>query len=296
MSAASPCIFVRGKRFWNTLPCYSPTAVVRHFSRPMRVCSPPLPIQTTQSKSREIVDEGTRLRHLRQGSTDFLDSRSCSIRGKRRSKRTLTGLGAATSILSIAHGSANGSSVIRSRFFRSHYFLGLLPCGMTRTRVVTRRPIVVSAYFHMRRARPELLHNTSVDKFALKFLPAACKWVSIRYLLFGEILGHKSSLFWYDDALDNPREWHNDFYELVGLRMPMSVLAESVAVATGQVFDSRVAGFPIKGIDVHSGGRASRTAGERTFRDEVSEATASKMDVMLQVWLPPAILHKFGML
>ncbi|CAM9470199.1 unnamed protein product [Scytosiphon promiscuus] len=156
------------------------------------------------------------------------------------------------------------------------------------------RPIAVSAYFHTLRTHPELLHTSSVDEYALSFLPAACKWVSIRYLLFAEILGHKSSLFWYDDAQENPGDWHSDFYDFIGIRVPMSVVERSVAVATGQVPDSRLAGFPSKGIDVHSGGSESESSGKRTFRDEVSATTVSKMDDMLRVWLPPVLLEKFG--
>lgn len=120
--------------------------------------------------------------------------------------------------------------------------------------------------------------------------------MSLRYLLFAEILGHKSSLFWYDDAQENPDAWHDEFYQLIGLRMPMSVVEKSVAIATGQVSDSRLAGFPSKGIDVHSGKSGSQTSGKRTFRDEVSAATVSKMDAMLRVWLPPVLLEKFGIL
>ncbi|CAM9470059.1 unnamed protein product [Scytosiphon promiscuus] len=156
------------------------------------------------------------------------------------------------------------------------------------------RPVAVSMYYHMRRVHPEFFPENSVDKYALDLLPAICQWVSIRYHLFTEILGQKSSLFWYNDAQENPEEWHNRFYDFVGLRMPAGVIANSTAIATGQASDDRLSRFPSKGTDAHVDGNngGDPPAQKMQFRDEISPATLSKMDDVLRVWLPPVLLER----
>lgn len=151
------------------------------------------------------------------------------------------------------------------------------------------RAIAVSAYFHILREYPQTMRYASVDEYASAFLPAACKWLSIRYMLFSEMLGDRSLLAWYDDAQENPSEWHRRFLEFVGLRMPDEVVAVAVGDATGG--GSRF-GFPVKGIDRHQGGAEANPT--RSFRDEISAETLENMDAVLRVWLPPAVLQHLG--
>lgn len=155
------------------------------------------------------------------------------------------------------------------------------------------RPVAVSAYFHDLRTSPKKLRGASLDEYVLQFLPVVCKWLTIRYFVFAEALADKSTIFWYGDAKDSPEDWHDTFYDLVGLRMPANVKSRAVDVAIGRASDSRLSSFPSKGIDVHLG-QEDPAASDRTFRYEVRPETLLEMDTVLEVWLPPFLLRKFG--
>lgn len=151
----------------------------------------------------------------------------------------------------------------------------------------------MSAYFHTLRTAPRLVDGVTVDEYVLEFLPTACKWVSVRYILFTEVLAGRSALFWYDDAQESPEDWHEAFYGLTGLRMPPAVVTQAADVAAGRVSDSRLKSFPAKGLDVHLGEEEGEAQEPRTFRDEVLPETLLEMDAVLQAWLPPVLLRKF---
>lgn len=151
---------------------------------------------------------------------------------------------------------------------------------------------MVSAYFHALRTYPRVLKGASLGEYVLQCLPTFCKWVTIRHFLFAEVLADRSTLFWYDDAVNSPEDWHDAFYDLVGLRMPASVRSNAVDVAVGRASESRFTYFPRRGVDVHLG-EEDASASNRTFRDEVSPETLLEMDATLKVWLPPVLLRKF---
>ena len=149
------------------------------------------------------------------------------------------------------------------------------------------RPMAVSAYFHMLREDPRVVRDMSVDAYVMTMLPEFCQWVSVRYLIFAELLRDNSTMFWYDEALEDPMLWQADFFDFVGLKLPNDVLwkAAEAAMRGGSIM-----GFPSKGIDKHEGGAA--VADVRSFRDELNSTTLANMDDVLRVWLPPTILRR----
>ena len=151
------------------------------------------------------------------------------------------------------------------------------------------RPLAVSSYFHMHREYPETVEGLTVDTYVETMLPMFCRWVSVRYLIFAELLRDSSIIFWYDEALDDPVFWHVGFYDFIGVRVPDKVLrkAAEVAMRGGSIF-----GFPTKGLDKHEGGAAAGLS--RTFRDELNSTTLANMDDVLRVWLPTEMLQKVG--
>lgn len=158
------------------------------------------------------------------------------------------------------------------------------------------RPTAVSSYFHALRTYPELLKGASLDEYVLQVVPTFSKWVAIRYFLFAEVLADRSTLFWYDDAQDSPVDWHDAFYDLIGLRVPASERSKAVDYAVGRASESSFTHFhfPTRGEekDVHLG-EEELTASNRTFRDEVNPETLLKMDATLTLWLPPVLLRRF---
>jgi len=151
----------------------------------------------------------------------------------------------------------------------------------------------VSTFFHVLRFERHHARGVSVDDFVLDILPTTCKWVAVRYFLFAEVMAQTSSLFWYFDAENKPEEWLDQFFEFVGLNVPSWVVTRAADVAVGRATDKRLARFPEKGIDPHSGGEAPVVG--RSYRDEVSPETLLRMDDILRVWLPPPLLEKFDL-
>lgn len=149
------------------------------------------------------------------------------------------------------------------------------------------RPLAVSSYFHMLREYPVVVKDVSVDMYVVAMLPVFCKWVSVRFLVFAELLRDTSTIFWYDEALEDPVFWHVVFFDFVGLKIPDKVLRRAAIVATrgGSIF-----GFPSKGIDRHDGGAAA--ARTRSFRDELNSTTLADMDDVLRTWLPKIMLDQ----
>ena len=151
------------------------------------------------------------------------------------------------------------------------------------------RPLAVSSYFHMLREYPDTLSGMTVDTYVATMLPIFCQWVSIRYLVFAELLKDTSIIFWYDEAQDDPVVWHVKYYNFVGIRVPDEVLRKAATIATrgGKMF-----GFPSKGLDKHEGGADAGLT--RTFKDELNSTTLTNMDDVLRVWLPAEMLQKLN--
>lgn len=165
------------------------------------------------------------------------------------------------------------------------------------------REVVVNAYFHI------LQHVKSVprglgtaDQYALRMLPTAAKWTSVRHVLFGKILEKTSAMFWYDEALAYPRNWHYRFLSFVGLDVPREVVHDAAESATT---GGRILVFPSssmnKSLDLNKqhleGEDATGTtmsSMDRSFRDELEEATLARMEEVLRLWLHPDLLERFG--
>lgn len=147
--------------------------------------------------------------------------------------------------------------------------------------------MVVSAYYHLVRNSPKQVLDVSLDQYVLVMLPIVCEWVAIRHLLFEDILAEKSSTFWYQDARERPEDVQRQFFDFVGVRLPIDVVNQSAAVAVGRVKNERASFFPIKGIDPHAKGAP------HSYRDDLLPETLEQMDDALRVWLPPVLLKRF---
>lgn len=156
------------------------------------------------------------------------------------------------------------------------------------------RAITVSAYFQLiKQKSPRTTDRNlfkSVDHFFQAELSHVCMWVSIRYFLFTQLLSDRSAVFWYDEAVDDPYDWHGRYFAFVGLHLPIEEVATAAHTASR---GGSIMGFPSKGIDEHPGGKAQSVA--RTFRDELNNISLSVMDDVLKQWLPPVVLRRFGL-
>lgn len=149
------------------------------------------------------------------------------------------------------------------------------------------REVTISNYYYWIRKSPKKLERfKSKDEFFLVFLPSVCKWMSIRYLLFSELLEDRSSIFWYNDAVENPNAWFSQFFSLAGLNVPPAILNETVRAQEGGGVNL---GFAEQRLDDHPNGTLSRS-----YKDEISAETVKGVDDILRLWLPPDYLDKLG--
>lgn len=161
------------------------------------------------------------------------------------------------------------------------------------------REVVVNSYFHI------LQHLKSVprglgtaDQYALRMLPTAAKWTSVRHVLFGKLLEKTSAIFWYDEALAYPRNWHYRFLSFVGLDVPREVVHDAAETAT--TGERILLAFPTssmnKSLDLnrHHATGATMSSMDRSFRAELEEATLVRMEEVLRLWLHSDLLERFG--
>lgn len=143
--------------------------------------------------------------------------------------------------------------------------------------------MAVSAYYH--RLRVGALKDVDKDDYVMALLPHICQWLSVRQIVFNEFMSKQSTIFWYDDIVENPRKFHIRWLESVGLRLPDSVLDEAVDAALRRDFQ-----FNTKGIDAHLGGEAAVLG--RSWKDEIRLDTLGNMNEVLRVWLSPELQAK----
>lgn len=152
------------------------------------------------------------------------------------------------------------------------------------------RAVAVSTYFW------ESVYNIvddngqpleTVDDYALRILPILCQWIAVRHILFGEYLPEQSTIFWYEDIMTSPVEYHRKWLASVGLHLPVRELESAAEIALRGEFD-----FSVKGFDLHPG--SSTHPQNRTYRDELADDTLAKMVPILRQWLPPVFLSKIG--
>lgn len=134
----------------------------------------------------------------------------------------------------------------------------------------------------------------TVDEFVLATLPVLCQWVSLRYILFDGLLSRQSTIFWYDDAMEDVSKWHRDWLASVGLHLPSTIVEAMVDVDLRGEFDFDTR----RGKNDHPEDDTEQVRGETgatsTWRDRLRPDTLVEMDRIVQQWLPPVILSKIG--
>lgn len=143
------------------------------------------------------------------------------------------------------------------------------------------RPTVVSTYFHHIRFNSGGQLGT-IEEFVEKMLPTICQWVAIRHILFDGFMSDKVAFFWYDRANEQPLEWHQRWYNFVGLNLPSSVVENAADFAKQKTVV----------LNGHPGG--AKATKSRDFRDEVDQALLLRLDDILRIWLPPVLLARLG--
>ncbi|CAM9656344.1 unnamed protein product [Scytosiphon promiscuus] len=149
------------------------------------------------------------------------------------------------------------------------------------------RAVAVSTHFYVR-ANPKyygdhLAQNHTLDETVMKILPQVCLYTTLRHILFSGIVPDRSEIFFYDDALQNPLEWHHRWMALAGLLLPKP-WTEAIAASVGT-------GKWATKVNPHPGGEKATLS--RTWRDEVSPHILGDMDDILRTWLPGVLLARF---
>lgn len=112
---------------------------------------------------------------------------------------------------------------------------------------------------------------------------------SLRYMLFTTILGDRSALFWFEETLADPVDFHSRFLSFAGLKLPFETVANMARLASGE---NGLYGAHSKGPDKHIGGVEDVEG--RTFRDELNSTSLAMMDDVVRTWMPPVLLQRFG--
>ncbi|CAM9277724.1 unnamed protein product [Ectocarpus fasciculatus] len=163
------------------------------------------------------------------------------------------------------------------------------PCEITDNRlqmvpIRDPRAVAVSTYFyHVYNNSPRNYREQhhSLDEAVLEILPQLCHSTTLRHILFEGLLSDRSELFWYEEAIEEPFDWHHRWASFAGLILPGSWIdGMVVANQEGRIFNP------------HPGGK--KQSAKRTWRDEVSPGTRQEMDSILRKWLPGVLLARFG--
>lgn len=149
------------------------------------------------------------------------------------------------------------------------------------------RAAAVSNYFYAREKSARLHTTENVDEGVLEGLPSVAQWIALRHILFQGLLANSSEIFWYEDATEDPLDWHFRFTELAGLRLPVPWIKNMTSLRLEGHWVDRTTG-----LNPHPGGHeASET---RTWRDEVSPDIIPEMNAIVRTWLPPVFLARLG--
>lgn len=150
------------------------------------------------------------------------------------------------------------------------------------------RAVAVSTYFYVR-AHPKYYEDhpgqtRSLEETIRIILPQVCHWTTLRHILFAGVVADRSELFWYEDALEDPLDWHYRWAYLAGLHLP-KMWMEGIVSLIGQ-------GPWSTKVNVHPGGHEATA--QRTWKDEVSPDILEDMNDTMRVWLPGVLLARFG--
>lgn len=162
---------------------------------------------------------------------------------------------------------------------------------------VLRHPgaVTVSAYYQFRKIKmlradnePDQNPLVDINTFFLAHLAAVTKWISVRYMVFSELLPqNQTEVFYFEDAISDPVDWHRRFYLFAGINLPPPMVhrvAEIAQNGRGSHNDTSLA----------SEQTAFTANSDRSFRDELKPETLVYMDNVLRIWLPSELLEKFG--
>ena len=149
------------------------------------------------------------------------------------------------------------------------------------------RAVAVSTYFHIKRFPEQNVNHTSlgksIDEAVLPILRQVCQFTTIRHILFDGQLAYRSEIFWYEDAMRDPLDWHYRWASLAGLTLPAGWIndMEATMIEAQRIHTIR---------DPHQGGQPRSS--NRTWQDEVSPEIREEMDPILRTWLPPALVAR----
>lgn len=155
------------------------------------------------------------------------------------------------------------------------------------------RPMAVSSFFYVQ-THPETRGgkhpalNMTVDDAVMMMLPGIARYIGLRFNLFQGLLERQSEVFWYDDALADPLQWHYRWFAFAGLNLPGSVVRAASDASVRGEFDFWTEGGPNK----HPGGKEPSV--KRSWKDEVSPKLHAEIDEITRRWLPPVVLAKIG--
>lgn len=151
------------------------------------------------------------------------------------------------------------------------------------------RPVSVSAFYHLQRNKKLSFYSGSVDDFVVAVLPTIAQWIAVRHILFEDIMKDQSTSFWYQDALDEPRKWHYQWLQTIGLELPPGVVQGMIDAAIAGDVDVKRSNR----LDTHPSAQESTSQVDQKFRkfeDEVSPHLLAIADDSLRRWLPRVFL------
>ncbi|CAM9204594.1 unnamed protein product [Ectocarpus sp. 13 AM-2016] len=148
------------------------------------------------------------------------------------------------------------------------------------------RAVAVSTYFYVKRHTAfnsdHLSMGKSLDEAVLLTLAQLCQFTTIRHILFDGQLSDKSEIFWYEDAMRDPLDWHYRWASLAGFTLPASWMKDNDATLTEAQQKVR--------RDPHPGGQ--NVSSNRSWEDEVSPEIREEMDSIVRTWLPGVLLAR----
>ncbi|CAM9440594.1 unnamed protein product [Ectocarpus sp. 12 AP-2014] len=163
------------------------------------------------------------------------------------------------------------------------------PCEITDDRlqfvpIRDPRAVAVSTYFHhvhLNKPKNYLKMHPSLDETVLEILPEICHLTALRHILFEGLLSDRSELYWYEETVEDPFDWHFRWASFAGLILPGGWIDGMVAANQEHT-----------NFNTHPGG--AEKSGERTWQDEVSPGIHQEMDSILRKWLPGVLLARYG--
>ncbi|CAM9983186.1 unnamed protein product [Ectocarpus sp. 12 AP-2014] len=162
------------------------------------------------------------------------------------------------------------------------------PCEMTDNRlqfvsIRDPRAVAVSTYFHHvhgNKPKNYLQLHPSLDETVLEILPQLCHLTTLRHIMFEGLLSDRSEMFWYEETVEDPFDWHYRWAAFAGLLLPRGWLDGMVAANQENTH-----------LNPHPGG--AEQSANRTWRDEVSPGIRQEMDSILRKWLPGVLLARY---